>query len=316
VYFYTRVVYSRIHEVRETTTTEDAMTAMWSITTDPITDLALEDDILDRLTAALDGPRRLTVVEALDAAIAAKLAEYGISEDGSWADGWDASEVVESVLDLDEIAAAVEAIDADAVVRDAVARGADSAVIGLGVSGDGLMSIRFADHTAEDAEGVPTWLEHLGCCAGRAARLIVEYARTGDVHALHQRLRGGWQGAEHPRVTIVIGIPVSTEWEPEVYDAALLDAGWRRSGPWTGNDVNATAPVTPAATAPGTRDEWLAALDAETAGQTAWEAYSAACSAGVFGGLPLALARCDEERLHVVAEAGWTARYEAGQGWV
>jgi hypothetical protein len=114
----------------------------------------------------------------------------------------------------------------------------------------------------------------------------------------------------------VIGIPVSTEWEPEVYDAALLDAGWRRSGPWTGNDVNATAPVTPAATAPGTRDEWLTALDAETAGQTAYDAYSVACASGVFGGLPLALARCGEERLTVVAECGWTARYEPGQGWV
>jgi len=176
------------------------MTTMWSITTAPITDLALEGDVLARLQAALDGPRRLDVIGAVDAAIGAKIAEYGLADDGSWADGWYVDEVIESVLDLSEIAAAVEAIDADAVVRDAVAQGATAAMIGIGSD-----AIRFAAYGAKDADGVPTWLEHLGDDAAGAVRTIVGYARTGDVHALHPRLRGGRQGAEHPMVMVFLG---------------------------------------------------------------------------------------------------------------
>lgn len=44
----------------------------------------------------------------------------------------------------------------------------------------------------------------------------------------------------------VIDCPASQEWEPEKYDQALRDAGWKRTGEWSSNDASATAPVEPA----------------------------------------------------------------------
>jgi len=41
----------------------------------------------------------------------------------------------------------------------------------------------------------------------------------------------------------VIEIPASQEWEPETYDLALQQAGWRRTSEWSSHDVSAEATV-------------------------------------------------------------------------
>lgn len=179
---------------------------MWSITRDPITDLALEGDLQERLKAALASPDGPAVAVKIDEGINRQIDAYGLEDDGSWRAGWYAEDVVEAVLDLRDIARAVAAIDADEVVQDAVSNGADAVVFGIGYSwgpiwpDDGgeppmLPGLRFAARAEADGDEVPTWIEHPASPeAAEAVRVLLDAARHGDISMLHPRLRAAGTG--------------------------------------------------------------------------------------------------------------------------
>lgn len=162
----------------------------WDVTKHPLTDLGITDDVLlDWLRNSLAGPDSAGVAEAINKAINTQIATHGLNDDGSWAGDWDAASVVEAALYAREIVVAANAIADDPSTQEAMGRGAESLIFGIG----GL-SVRFIGWDEDEDAEYDLGIGHLDPPGQDAIRRILSTARIDDVNALDPRLLvvGGW----------------------------------------------------------------------------------------------------------------------------